>query len=279
MTSTPRPAGLDALLGHVADVLAETRAQRTPHRTAQRASLAGALASYADHLADTMRAQFVAGLPEQRAGLARAADLLNLHRDQLLTGRTTRDTDHAIDAILAVLTAGGIIGEQQHDQAEAEQPTPPAVGDTYRKTAEPDAGRIVTVEKVWTAEDGHTAVAYQWDDPRASYAGSACPLDVFLAAYEPATEPGDVDDQAATLDTLLAQLDAVGIVVVRRGQEHDDHTDYQVDARYRGIPTAAFVDVLDDLSDHLDPEPTNPTAALLAEAFAAALTGKGAQQP
>ncbi|MGC0427635.1 hypothetical protein RKD32_003990 [Streptomyces sp. SAI-195] len=63
-------------------------------------------------------------------------------------------------------------------------PRTPAVGDRYVKRAEPDAGRIVTVNRVWTAEDGHTAVAYEWDEPRASYAGSACPLDVFDRTYQ-----------------------------------------------------------------------------------------------
>ncbi|MGC0205245.1 hypothetical protein [Streptomyces levis] len=52
------------------------------------------------------------------------------------------------------------------------------------KRADPDAGRVITVERVWTADDGHTAVAYKWHDPRASYAGSACPLDVFHRTYE-----------------------------------------------------------------------------------------------
>ncbi|MCX5362901.1 hypothetical protein OG864_29825 [Streptomyces sp. NBC_00124] len=71
------------------------------------------------------------------------------------------------------------------EQAEAvEEPRTPTVGDRYVKRANPDAGRIVTVNRVWEAEDGHTAVAYEWDDPRASYSGSACPLDVFHRTYE-----------------------------------------------------------------------------------------------
>lgn len=70
------------------------------------------------------------------------------------------------------------------DQAD-EQPPVPAVRDRYVKRNAPDAGRIVTVNRAWTAEAGHTAVAYGWPDPRASYAGSACPLDVFRREYRP----------------------------------------------------------------------------------------------
>ncbi|MEU1082333.1 hypothetical protein ABZ368_19290 [Streptomyces sp. NPDC005908] len=70
------------------------------------------------------------------------------------------------------------------DPGEDDEPPVPAEGDRYVKRAEPDAGRIVTVNRVWTADDGHTAVAYEWHDPRASYAGSACPLDVFHRTYE-----------------------------------------------------------------------------------------------
>lgn len=60
-----------------------------------------------------------------------------------------------------------------------EQPAMPAVGDRYTS---PD-GTVVTVNRVWNADDGHTSVAYEWHDPRASYAGSACPLDVFRRTY------------------------------------------------------------------------------------------------
>ncbi|MEV5086855.1 hypothetical protein AB0N18_02710 [Streptomyces griseoincarnatus] len=69
------------------------------------------------------------------------------------------------------------------DAARAEPPVP-AEGDRYVKRAEPDAGRIVTVNRVWTADDGHTAVAYQWRDDKPGQSGSACPLDVFHRTYE-----------------------------------------------------------------------------------------------
>ncbi|MFE7853729.1 hypothetical protein [Streptomyces sp. NPDC057403] len=71
--------------------------------------------------------------------------------------------------------------EQAEDVAEA--PATPVEGARYVKRADPDAGRIVTVNRVWQADDGRTAVAYEWPDPRASYAGSACPLDVFHRTY------------------------------------------------------------------------------------------------
>ncbi|MFJ7337858.1 hypothetical protein ACIQUU_31995 [Streptomyces sp. NPDC101116] len=70
-------------------------------------------------------------------------------------------------------------------EATEEEPATPAEGDQYVKREDPDEGRVITVERVWTADDGHTAVAYKWDSPRSSYAGSACPLDVFHRTYEP----------------------------------------------------------------------------------------------
>lgn len=78
----------------------------------------------------------------------------------------------------------------------SEQPIP-AKGDRYVKRAAPDEGRVITVNRVWIADDGHTAVAYEWDDPRASYAGSACPLDVFHRTY--AAEPIASNGQARTV--------------------------------------------------------------------------------
>jgi hypothetical protein len=70
----------------------------------------------------------------------------------------------------------------------AEEPTTPAEGEQYVKREAPDKGRVVTVKHVWAADDGHLAVSYSWDEPRVSYAGSACPLDVFHRTYAPATE-------------------------------------------------------------------------------------------
>lgn len=61
----------------------------------------------------------------------------------------------------------------------------PVEGDRYVKRAAPDEGRIVTVSRVWTAEDGHTAVAYDWRDDKPGQSFSACSLTVFHRKYLP----------------------------------------------------------------------------------------------
>jgi hypothetical protein len=61
----------------------------------------------------------------------------------------------------------------------------PAEGDRYVKRVAPDEGRIVTVSRVWTAEDGHTAVAYDWRDDKPGQSFSACSLTVFHRTYLP----------------------------------------------------------------------------------------------
>jgi hypothetical protein len=64
--------------------------------------------------------------------------------------------------------------EQLDKQARADAVNAvPAVRDRYVKRAAPDAGRIVTVTRVWKADDGHIAVAYQWRDNRPGESGSA----------------------------------------------------------------------------------------------------------
>jgi hypothetical protein len=57
----------------------------------------------------------------------------------------------------------------------------PSKGDRYVKRHAPDEGRVITVTRIWEAEDGHTAVAYEWEDRGTVY--SACPLDVFRRTY------------------------------------------------------------------------------------------------
>jgi hypothetical protein len=89
-------------------------------------------------------------------------------------------------ATLAELAEHGIAGSADAlpmPVGTAPKPHTPAVGDRYVKRDAPDQGRVVTVNRVWAADDGHTAVAYEWPDPHASYAGSACPLDVFHRTY------------------------------------------------------------------------------------------------
>lgn len=93
--------------------------------------------------------------------------------------------------------------EQQAEPAEvAEQPLP-EVGQQWVRRAEPDAGRIVTVSRVWAAgDDGHTAVAYDWGDR--GQCGSACPLGVFLGTYE--REAAEDDALSPTLRLLRDAL-------------------------------------------------------------------------
>jgi hypothetical protein len=76
-------------------------------------------------------------------------------------------------------------GYPNGEQPEEQQPTAPRVGDRYVKRTAPDAGRTVTVSRVWTADDGHTAVAYEWTDDKPGQSRSACPLDVFHRTYRP----------------------------------------------------------------------------------------------
>ncbi|MFJ8761047.1 hypothetical protein [Streptomyces cyaneofuscatus] len=74
-------------------------------------------------------------------------------------------------------------------EMSAEQPLAvPTVGDRYEKRATPDAGRIVTVSRVWVADSGRTAVAYDWRDDKPGECGSACPIDVFHRTYKAVEE-------------------------------------------------------------------------------------------
>lgn len=74
------------------------------------------------------------------------------------------------------------------DQAE-QQLAVPRVGDRYEKRTAPDAGRIVTVSRVWVADSGRTAVAYDWRDGKPGECGSACPIEVFHRTYKAAEQP------------------------------------------------------------------------------------------
>jgi hypothetical protein len=63
-------------------------------------------------------------------------------------------------------------------------PAVPTVGARYEKHTGPNAGRTITITRVWADDDG-PAVAYKWDAPHAG--GGACPLAVFQRSYRPAT--------------------------------------------------------------------------------------------
>ncbi|MFF9284846.1 hypothetical protein [Streptomyces griseosporeus] len=123
-----------------------------------------------------------------------------------------------------------------------EGPTLPTVGNRYVKRAAPDEGRIVTVNRVWTADDGHTAVAYEWDDPRASSAGSACPLDVFHRTYRPTLD----EPRLAVLDGR----DALAFVLIRPAA--DDPDNVAVEAGSRGMSRAAAAYTLRAVADRFD---------------------------
>ncbi|MFF0894718.1 hypothetical protein [Streptomyces sp. NPDC003278] len=127
-------------------------------------------------------------------------------------------------------------------EMSGEQPRP-AVGDRYVKRAAPDAGRIVTVNRVWTADNGHTAVAYEWPDPRASYAGSACPLDVFRRTYRPEAE-------AEPRLSVIDGRDALAFVIVRPAG--DDPERVSVEAGSRGMSKAAAAYALRQIADRFD---------------------------
>ncbi|GHC44333.1 MULTISPECIES: hypothetical protein [Streptomyces rochei group] len=103
----------------------------------------------------------------------------------------------------------------------AEEPRTPTVGDRYVKRDAPDAGRIVTVDRVWTADDGHTAIAYEWRDDKPGQCRSACPLDVFHRTYE-AQQPANAEEAPA--DT--ARRYAVRVVELEQRIERTlaDHT-------------------------------------------------------
>lgn len=76
--------------------------------------------------------------------------------------------------------------EALHPDAVAAEAQGPAVGDRYVSR---HVSRTVTVTRVWTAEDGHTAVAYEWRDDRPGLCESACPVDVFHRAYRAEAQP------------------------------------------------------------------------------------------
>jgi hypothetical protein len=64
----------------------------------------------------------------------------------------------------------------------------PAVGQQWYCTTETGT-RTVTVTSVWEADDGHTAVAFEWRDNKPGQCDSALPLGVFLGTYRRATLP------------------------------------------------------------------------------------------
>lgn len=77
-----------------------------------------------------------------------------------------------------------LLAEVEAQQPAEDTPAVPTVGARYEKHAGPNAGRTITITRVWADDDG-PAVAYKWDAPHAG--GGACPLAVFQRSYRPAT--------------------------------------------------------------------------------------------
>ncbi|CAM3741363.1 MULTISPECIES: hypothetical protein [Streptomyces] len=126
----------------------------------------------------------------------------------------------------------------------SEQPVEPTVGDRYVKRTAPEHGRIVTVTRVWTADDGHTAVAYEWRDDKPGRCGSACPLAVFHRTYRRYEKPlGDTaralttQEQQARRDSLLVLLSRAqrGVLTTSEAGLLRAHVGTELDAadRYR----------------------------------------------
>jgi hypothetical protein len=171
-----RPAGLDALLDHVAAHLDD------------------------DHTSPVLPALATALLDEERAptpvaayGAARI--LLAEHaRDLSAMLRTAAHPrcDCCLDQAARLAEYAGRLAPHlaparpvDDEHQAAEQPAPP-IGARYTKRLNPN--QTVTVTRVWQAEDGHTAVAYEWRDDKPGQCGSACPIDVFHREYRPAEE-------------------------------------------------------------------------------------------
>ncbi|WP_326678532.1 zinc finger domain-containing protein [Streptomyces sp. NBC_01237] len=145
----------------------------------------------ADHL-DTITAlvdEIADDIPHHRAPQI-AADYLNRHARLLAKQITTLGQARGWSTWAAALIHPDrefVDPGKDDDQAE-QQLAVPTVGDRYEKRTAPDAGRIVTVNRVWVAESGRTAVAYDWRDDRPGQCGSACPLDVFHREYKAVEE-------------------------------------------------------------------------------------------
>jgi hypothetical protein len=192
-TAPTRPRSLDDLLAHLADRMPDDHPaddeQPRPHpfgldlEQAQRAGqqLGEAFAAFGRKLRAAVEE---AAAKAQQAGTGTAESCENCghaahgHAEHLTNPEALTDCPHCPCAA-------------ELREMSGEEPATPAEGDQYIKRADPDEGRVVTVERVWTAPDGHTAVAYQWTDDKPGQSFSACPLDVFRRTYRPATAPVD----------------------------------------------------------------------------------------
>jgi hypothetical protein len=69
-----------------------------------RAQLAGILAAHVDHLTAAIRANASIGLPDDELGMERAAELLGLHKRNLLADEQSAGIRLLLDAMTAALT-------------------------------------------------------------------------------------------------------------------------------------------------------------------------------
>ncbi|MGC5398059.1 hypothetical protein ACPXCP_20285 [Streptomyces sp. DT20] len=180
-TTSEQPAGLswEARAEHAVRLYATTAIERDDARTETAQALAQRNAVFATN--EQLLAQ-VEEAGQARIQAENAARTLRHRLTAVRTIHTKHDDSEHCQHDAESWPCPTVAALDDEDQAE---PTTPALDDRYVKRNAPDAGRIVTVNRVWTAANGHTAVAYEWDDPRASYAGSACPLDVFTRTYRP----------------------------------------------------------------------------------------------
>ncbi|MFD3902997.1 hypothetical protein HXS80_20625 [Streptomyces sp. CB04723] len=128
-------------------------------------------------------------IPHRRAPQI-AADYLNRHARLLAEQITTLGQARGWSTWAAALIHPDrefVDPGEDDDQAGEQPPAVPKVGDRYEKRANPDAGRIVTISRVW-GEGADLAVAYDWRDDKPGQAGSACPIEVFRRAYKAAAE-------------------------------------------------------------------------------------------
>jgi len=77
----------------------------TDHTPLTEQQLAGLLAVHADMLAATLRSNAATAIPQLRAGVERSADLMDLHKRQLLAGHWTGDVRRILTAMHAAVTS------------------------------------------------------------------------------------------------------------------------------------------------------------------------------
>ncbi|GGW68117.1 hypothetical protein [Streptomyces griseoloalbus] len=117
-------------------------------------------------LAAALLDQYARELAEQVTALGKARGWSTWAADYIHPDREFVDTGEDVE---------------EEQPTAVEEPRTPHVGDRY--VSRTDAARTVTVNRVWTADDGHTGVAFEWG--YRGECGSALNLNLFHAAYAP----------------------------------------------------------------------------------------------